>query len=560
MNIGSSSVWRTGRWSLSVATLLLLMSCGGGGGGAGSGFNSPGSGSGFNPGAGSPPFGPGAGGGGAIGDGPRPTPDATVTISNDAIQGSVFNADTGAGLANAAVSFDAITLTTNSLGDFTRATHPANPRLIMQAQAAGFETMVRVTPVISGVPSFTVFKLTPHGRSSNLDASVGGTVESEAGTTRVVVPAGALEDGGSAATGNVTVRATALNVGTDSFLVSGDYTDSTTASVEVFGAVVLSNTRDLDVTLGSTMDVRVPVSTRASAPPTTATAYVLDTSTGRWVAGPTATLTPGSAPYYSFQADRFGEWIVGSPLGGGVVVTGCVVDDLGNPAANVSVNAEGLTYTGLSFAVTDASGNFTLPVRSSGTVAVSGRRGAFLTNAATVVLSGGSTSLSPCLTLPTVNAATVRLTWGAQPQDLDSHLRVPGGFHVYYPSANRGSLLNYPYANLDVDRTQGFGPEITTLRRPRVGIYRFYVHNYTRGVVNPAAPGMTPSPARVELNYAGRTVVFTPPAGEGSAIYWHVFDLEIGQNCSMTLYRYTRWRADEPQNPNGTAPGQECQP
>ncbi len=554
MKIGSRGAWRTGRGALSLAALWLLMSCGGGGGGAGSGFGSPGAGSGFPPGAGSPPFGPGAGGGGIVGDGPRPTPDPTVIVSNDAIQGSVFNATSGAGLANASVSFEAVTLTTNAQGDFTRATHPATPRLVMRTQANGFETMVRTTPVISGVPSFTIFKLTPLGVASSLDAGAGGTVESEAGTTRVVVPAGALDDGGAAATGSVTVRATAVDVGSDSFLVSGDYTDSTTASLEAFGAVVLSNTRNLDVTSGSTLDVRVPVSTRAAAPPATATAYVLDESTGRWVAGPTATLTSGSAPYYSFQADRFGEWMVGAPLGGGVVVTGCVVDDLGNPAANVSVNAEGLSYTGLSFAVTDSGGNFTLPVRSNGRVAVSGRRGAFLTNAATADISGSSSNLTPCLTLPTVNAATVRLTWGALPRDLDSHLRLPGEVHVFYGS--RGSLSQSPFANLDVDDVTGFGPELTTIRRPRVGIYRFYVYNFS----GTFGPGMTDSPARVELNYAGRTVVFTPPQGEGASRYWHVFDLEIGQNCSMTLYRYTRWRADEPQNPNGTAPPEECQP
>lgn len=540
-----------------LAVVLALVSCGGGGGGAGNEpFASTGKGAPpfSSDGAGSPPFGEGSGGGGSTGDGPRPNPDATIVISNDAIQGSILNAGTGGALANATVRFEGVTLTTDAQGYFSRAAHTPNPRLVMRGEASGFETSVRVTPLIADVPSYTLFKLIPHGVAASLDAADGGTVESENATTRIVIPAGALQEGGSAASGDVTVRVTAVAMGSDTYLASGDYTDSSGVSLEAFGGVVLTNSRDLTVASGMALEVRVPVSTRAANAPSSATAYYLDAATARWVAGPTATLTGGSAPYYSFQADRFGEWMVGAPLSGGVVVTGCVQDENGNPAANVTVTAEGISYTGLGVDVTDAGGNFTLPVRASGTVIVSGRRGAFLTNSATASTSGGNTNLSPCLTLPSVNAATVRLTWGEAPRDLDSHLRLPGGVHVYY--VNRGSLGQAPYANLDVDDVTGFGPEVTTIRRPRVGIYRFYVHNFS----GTFTPGMTQSPARVELNYAGRTVVFTPPSGEGSARYWHVFDLEIGDNCSMTLYRYSRWRLDEPQNPNSDATPAECQP
>ena len=151
----------------------------------------------------------------------------------------------------------------------------------------------------------------------------------------------------------------------------------------------------------------------------------------------------------------------------------------------------------------------------------------------------------------------MRLTWGASPADIDSHLRTPDGTHVFYSA--KGSLTVAPFASLDVDDVTGFGPEVTTIRRPRVGIYRFYLKNFSESFT----PGMTGSPVRVELNYAGRPVVFTPPAGEGTALYLHVFDLYIAPNCTMTLYRYNRWRTDEPQNPNSsttTAAATECVP
>ena len=125
---------------------------------------------------------------------------------------------------------------------------------------------------------------------------------------------------------------------------------------------------------------------------------------------------------------------------------------------------------------------------------------------------------------------------------------------MYY--ASKGALDAEPFASLDVDDVTSFGPEITTIRRPKVGIYRFFLHNFSQTF----GPGMTGSPTRVELNYLGHTVVFSPPAGEGTNLYWHLFDVEIGANCSMTLYRYNRFRPDEPSNPNAAGAAQFCVP
>src|SRR4029434_6987168 len=102
--------------------------------------------------------------------------------------------------------------------------------------------------------------------------------------------------------------------------------------------------------------------------------------------------------------------------------------------------------------------------------------GAFLTNSAARDVTTTTLDITPCLTLPSSNAATMRLTWGEFPRDIDSHLNTPDGSHVYY--ASKGSLTQNPFSSLDVDDVTGFGPEVTTIRRPKVGIYRFYLHNY----------------------------------------------------------------------------------
>ena len=552
-----------------AAGLALLVACGGGGGGGtgsfagdGSGtggFGNDGSGSGgfTGGGSGSPPFGGGGSGGGsgAVGDGPRPAADPAVIVSNDAIQGSVLSGASGNPISGASVVFTGASLTTDSQGLFSQANSAAIPRLVIEAAAASYEPLYGVTEVLGTVPSVSILRLTPYGTTSAVTVASGGTVSDTASGASVVLPAAALlSSGGGAAPTTLDIRVSPVNVGSDSNLLSGDYTDAGSTFVQSFGAVTVTPSIDVDVISGQSLTIRVPVSTRSATTPASATAYYFDIATGRWVSDGTATLVTGATPYYEVTATRFAQWMVGSAVNTPVTVTGCVVDDTGAPAANVRMAGDGVTYSAVDSATTDGAGQFTVRALANSQVAIQGRRGAFLTNARSVSVGAVPVTFTNCLTIPTTNAATMRLTWGASPSDIDSHLRTPGGTHVYY--VNQGSLAGEPYASLDVDDVTGFGPEVTTIRRPKVGIYRFYLHNFSQSF----SPGMTGSPTRLELNYAGRTVVFSPPGGEGSALWWHVFDLEIGADCTMTLYRYNRWRADEPQNPNTASTAAECTP
>jgi hypothetical protein len=539
--------WSRGRW-LSPLSLALLVACGGGGGDAGT---SP-----LGSGAGNPPFGTGSGGGGLTGDGARPTADAAVVVSNDAIQGTVIDARAGGALTGATVRFAATSLTTNSDGRYSQATATANPRVVFEAAAANYETLYSPAEVLGTVPSVSLLRLTPYGTTTDITVASGGTVTDTASTASVMLPANALvAAGGGAAPATVGVRVTQIAASNDPHLLSGDYTDDGGNLLETFGGAFLGSAAPVEVAIGQQLTLRIPVSTRASAAPSTANLYRFEPSSGLWVLqSGTVTLTGGA---YNATVTAFGQWMVGAPIASPITVTGCVNDDTGAPAANVRVEIEGTSYTGIAQATTDALGMFVLPARPTSRVIVAGRRGVFLTNSVAKDLTTTPVDIAPCLTLPSSNAATMRLTWGASPSDIDSHLRTPDGAHVDYTS--KGSLTQTPFSSLDVDDTTGFGPEVTTIRRPKVGIYRFYLNNFSRSFT----PGMTGSPTRVELNYAGRPVVFTPPPGEGTALWWHLFDLYIAPNCTMTLYRYNRWRADEPQNPNAattTATATECVP
>lgn len=83
------------------------------------------------------------------------------------------------------------------------------------------------------------------------------------------------------------------------------------------------------------------------------------------------------------------------------------------------------------------------------------------------MVGGGTKSNQDCALIPNLKNGEMRivLTWGDYPSDLDSHLVGPspyGSFHVYYDDKNAyydGVLYN----NLDVDDTDSYGPETTSV-------------------------------------------------------------------------------------------------
>ena len=139
-------------------------------------------------------------------------------------------------------------------------------------------------------------------------------------------------------------------------------------------------------------------------------------------------------------------------------------------------------------------------------------------------------SVSPGMTTP-VDAPMSReleedeyrvvLSWGSTPADLDSHLYQSGGYHIWY---SHRSATN---ANLDLDDTNGYGPETTTFKIDTVSTYTYYVHDFTnKGSTNTGALGR--SGAKVVV-YRGNKILGTyyVPSGGGTA--WKVFTITQGE-------------------------------
>lgn len=124
------------------------------------------------------------------------------------------------------------------------------------------------------------------------------------------------------------------------------------------------------------------------------------------------------------------------------------------------------------------------------------------------------------------NQLRIVLKWGEQPRDLDSHLVGPavegGGFHVYYSDRNY-EVNSTLVANLDLDDTDSYGPETTTIYEMAPGVYTYMIHDYTNRYSDNST-ALSSSGAYIEVFLGSSTVAaYTFYAPSGGGTLWTVF-------------------------------------
>ncbi len=148
---------------------------------------------------------------------------------------------------------------------------------------------------------------------------------------------------------------------------------------------------------------------------------------------------------------------------------------------------------------------------------------------------------------PKLSGLRFVVTWGLQPADLDVHLWVPQpgepDFNISYLEEQRGSLEALPFARLDTDATNSFGPETITIQQFSPGIYRLYVKKFDASAVgNLASSVATVRVYDVNGLYGTRKV---PTSGTGSV--WHVADYDSNRR---SLTWVDQLRTEDPLGPN----------
>jgi Carboxypeptidase regulatory-like domain len=490
-------------------------------------------------------------GGGGDSSSAAPTPTPTSVAATISLQGKVLDAQDGAPISHAVIKAGAITAVSDASGKYVLNNVAPSARVSLVVTATNYAETVKLTSVMANTATTFDLKLLKVGATALVAQATGGVVTVPGSVAQVSLPENfAMRADGSAPVGGITVTVTPISPALDSSFMPGDYTTvvgTQAVAIESFGALtvnLMDASGPLNVAAGKVATIRIPVSTRSSqALPGSVPLFYVSPQTGRWVQEGSATLQ-GVAPsqYYQGTVTHFSTWNADQVMDT-ITVTGCVTDEAGLRVGGVTVNSDGIDYSGSASSTTDASGSFTVTMRRNSKATLAGFSGNKFTNEMAVGPQADSFSVPTCLTLATaLNSIKIKLTWGENPADVDSYLTLPTGEVIYY--SNRGDLLKAPYVNLDVDDTRSFGPEIVTIRRPMVGTYQYAVRNYTGSHL----PGITASPTKVELTIADSTTIYAPPAGEADEgkTVWTVFNLQVAANCGVTISPVNTWSLTAP--------------
>ena len=177
--------------------------------------------------------------------------------------------------------------------------------------------------------------------------------------------------------------------------------------------------------------------------------------------------------------------------------------------------------------VSDAGGGYSFPNLAVGTYTASAGATGFRNSRRTAITVASGSTVAQDIVISPGSGDDIRivLTWGGVPADLDAHLTGPnpsdpGRFHVSF--VNRLDARATPFAGLDRDDRDGFGPETVTITRLSTGVYRYSVHDFTnrsRG----GSSELGQSGAKVELHTRFATQTFFVPNQAGNL--WTVFEL-----------------------------------
>ena len=192
-----------------------------------------------------------------------------------------------------------------------------------------------------------------------------------------------------------------------------------------------------------------------------------------------------------------------------------------NPIPDVTVTISGRTTT------TDQNGDYEIIFVQEGEHPTFGEAYGFCTYEGNINIPENfgqqnfiyNFSMSP---IPGEGETRLLLNWGQKPGDLDSHLLTPNiegqNYHISY--SNRGNASSAPYATLDTDDVNGYGPETITIKQSFPGTYVYYIYQYSSDSNLPSSDAVIQIYNSPDCN---AITVKVPTGGNGR--YWHVCNI-----------------------------------
>jgi hypothetical protein len=207
---------------------------------------------------------------------------------------------------------------------------------------------------------------------------------------------------------------------------------------------------------------------------------------------------------------------------------------------------------------TDASGVYTVSSLSAGQYTAQVTKDNYTTATFTIVIIGNQTRSDQNFAITSVldsSATRIVLTWGSSPNDLDSHLKTPSAYHVFF--SNKGSASSSPYVALDHDDTSSYGPETITIYTQESGDYYYYVHDFSNGS-SVSSSALAASMAVVKVYMGGiLKATYNVPSKEGTL--WKVFKLNGTTLTPINTMLYESSSSDVSSN-NAVAPFKSVAP
>ncbi|MFC1393987.1 MULTISPECIES: YfaP family protein [Acinetobacter] len=478
---------------------------------------------------------------------PLPTPSANVSLQ-------VFDNTTGAQISTAQISVvgnSSVTANTNAEGKAQLQKLGIGRSVIKISKAGYADQFITVDLTDKQELTGVVIQLIPFQLGGSVSAVTGGTINLTTSTAQVVIPPNSLRrTDGQAIQGDVKVNIALINTAQDIRNMPGDLAtqvNNSRAPLESFGAMVIdlrdSTGAKVELIANQLANIRIPLMARGIAP-TTIPLYYFDPIRGYWLQDGSRTLTlqedVNGNRFYAGASSTLNTVNADIPYQT-TNVAGCLADSTGKRVANAQILLEGKDYSGYSVARTNSTGEFSVQAKQNSTVLINGQSSTLRSNTVERTVLAANTTLNECLVLSESNQnVTVRLSWGEEPEDIDSHMIAPDGSHISFE--DQGALLQHPFVNLDVDDTQSYGPEIVTLSKLMVGEYHYFVHNYSET----SNPGIFGSPIKIELNYPLGTQIFTPITGSSESLYWSAFKIRVADNCAITVIPTKQWLNTEP--------------
>jgi len=479
---------------------------------------------------------------------PTPTPTPTPTASPGSspitnvgiVSGQVLTTG-GTGLVGVNVSVDGRSVLTNDQGFFTFNNVAPGTGKVAGFTKSGYAATFQTYTALAADTTF--FNTTLAATTTlTVSGSAGGTVTEPGGANITFPAAGLVGPTGAPYTGTANVSVKTFVPGDPNFVncFPGEFTgvqNGTETGLISYGYLTVRLTdasgQPLNLAAGKTATVKIPINSAQDPGTPTIPFWYLNETTGKWDYGGLATRSTDGL-YYQLTATHFSsinlDQTVSEATGFTKHVT--VINSNGDPVkgALVTVRQATLEKTGY----TDVNGYIKLfRIKPGEVFTVWAQKGTIKSAVTTETAGAAGTSVNNTILLDQP-VGSITAVWGATPPDLDAYLSGPtasgGTFEISY--GNKGSLSASPYALLNTDDRDGYGPEIITVSRWLPGTYRYVLKVFTSGQYFGTGTGITVDVSIPSLGYIRR---YSPPAGGATKRVWNVFNVVVDAQGRPTV-------------------------